>query len=624
MEGNQNEIKSAMNKTRWGKHIIGFILTLPSLLYTGLGQTGTALFEAYTDAMDMPQAMIQNNSKHILLCGQSFYNSTWHAFILEIDTFGKIIQATKFSPAYLRDIKNSNDGKYIAGGKTRFGLFGDEQSFVAKIDTNGNPIWYKVFRTSSGSITDRINAVISTYDKGVVAVGIGERFDAQYGDVAVYKFDSLGNMEWKRFIGDAAYNEGVAVLQTPTELIVFGTTVDAGQRKFFLIFMDEFGALKRTIAYSEINADLLGYDMAQTSDRNYLLIGFYKNYSQTTGDFYILKIDSSGNILWSRRFGTLLNNEVPNSITITSDSGFIVAGTGELRVGSTLYSGTFLVKFDKNGNFQWSRLITNYTGLSEYINVLKSHRNTILLSTATNSSSVSDIAIVELNDSGLIDSCNLVIIKDSGLVFPSAPTMTVSVASNIDSTTPFFSFLSDTLTFDSGFIKKNGCGSFGPCADFTYTITRIDSVACNGYTDGAVYLNVSGGIGPYSHKWTTGDTTPIISNLPAGTYIDTITDHQGCQIITEPISVFEPPPLVATIDSIRDSLSCYYHHEGFIFLTTYGGTPPYSHNWNNGLFTTEDITNLPPGTYIDSITDANGCSLTMGPYTISSPPLNWL
>ncbi len=610
-----------MNKVRWSKHIIGFILALSLLFHTALGQTGTALFEAYTDAMDMPEAIIQNNSKHILLSGGSLYNSTWHAFILELDTFGKIIQATKFSPAYLRDIKNSNDGKYIVSGKTRFGLFGDEQSFVAKIDTDGSPVWYKVFRTSSGGgITDRINAIINTYDNGIVAVGIGERFDTRYGDVAVYKFDSLGNMEWKRFIGDATYNEGFAVLQTPTELVVLGTTINAGQRKLFLIFMDALGSLIRTIAYSEINADLFGYNMVRTPDRNYLLIGFYKNYSQTTGDFYILKVDSLGNILWSSRFGTPLNNEVPNSITITPDSGFIVAGAGEVKIGSTPYSGTLLVKFDKNGNFKWSRLITHYTGISDYINVLWSHRNTIFVSAATNSSSFSDVALMELSDSGLIDSCNLMIIKDSGQVFPSAPTMIANIANNVDSTTTFFSFLSDTLTFDSGFIKKNGCGSFGPCADFTYTITKIDSVSCNGYTDGAIYLSVSGGIGPYSHKWTTGDSTPTISNLPTGTYIDTITDHQGCKIITEPINVIEPPSLAATIDSIRDSLSCYYHNEGFIFLTTSGGTPPYSHNWNNGLFTTEDIANLPPGTYIDSITDANGCSLTMGPYTIASPP----
>ncbi|MFN8311143.1 MAG: gliding motility-associated C-terminal domain-containing protein, partial [Chitinophagales bacterium] len=59
---------------------------------------------------------------------------------------------------------------------------------------------------------------------------------------------------------------------------------------------------------------------------------------------------------------------------------------------------------------------------------------------------------------------------------------------------------------------------------------------------------------------------------------------------------------------------------GAVFVTTAGGTTPYSYNWGSGAGTNEDTLNLTAGTYTVTIQDGNGCSLTLDT-TITEPQL---
>ena len=76
---------------------------------------------------------------------------------------------------------------------------------------------------------------------------------------------------------------------------------------------------------------------------------------------------------------------------------------------------------------------------------------------------------------------------------------------------------------------------------------------------------------------------------------------------------------------IRDSsytiqnISCFGADDGSIDLVVSGGTGAYTFQWSNGA-SSEDLSNLAPGTYTVTITDANGCS-TSEQYTVTEPAL---
>lgn len=155
----------------------------------------------------------------------------------------------------------------------------------------------------------------------------------------------------------------------------------------------------------------------------------------------------------------------------------------------------------------------------------------------------------------------------------------------------------------------NGCtASTRATVDQSATLTALASktdASCTGST-GSIMLTVSGGTAPYSFLWSNGATTQNLSNLGAGTYTVTVTDARGCTASCgAPIS----QPVAMRASTTVTAASCCTSSSGSIDLTVSGGTAPLHYLWSNGA-TTQDLSNVPAGTYSVTITDASGCMAT--------------
>ena len=73
------------------------------------------------------------------------------------------------------------------------------------------------------------------------------------------------------------------------------------------------------------------------------------------------------------------------------------------------------------------------------------------------------------------------------------------------------------------------------------------------------------------------------------------------------------------VKSTIQNISCFGADDGSIDLVVSGGTGAYTYQWSNEA-SSEDLSNLAPGTYTVTITDANGCS-TSKQYTVTEPAL---
>ncbi|MBL4592677.1 MAG: hypothetical protein JKX68_02555, partial [Flavobacteriales bacterium] len=132
----------------------------------------------------------------------------------------------------------------------------------------------------------------------------------------------------------------------------------------------------------------------------------------------------------------------------------------------------------------------------------------------------------------------------------------------------------------------------------------ITNENCNN-GQGDIDITIQGGTPPITYLWNTGATTEDISGLSAGTYSCTITDANGCSVQTGTLNLFNSPgTLSVTTDFVTDEICG--NGAGAIFVTTTGGTSPITYSWDNGS-TSEDISGLIAGTYILTVTDANGC-----------------
>jgi hypothetical protein len=146
----------------------------------------------------------------------------------------------------------------------------------------------------------------------------------------------------------------------------------------------------------------------------------------------------------------------------------------------------------------------------------------------------------------------------------------------------------------------------------------IREVSCNGRTDGAVGIQVYGGVPPYQYQWNSGQTSEDIENVPARVYTITATDAHNCTItqsftVTQPTRIsIEPPRL--------QHPSCHNYSNGYIDVEPYGGVPPYQYQWSTGN-TGENLFDVPGGTYILMITDAIGCAESFEFNLINPAPL---
>ncbi len=136
-------------------------------------------------------------------------------------------------------------------------------------------------------------------------------------------------------------------------------------------------------------------------------------------------------------------------------------------------------------------------------------------------------------------------------------------------------------------------------------ITSIQTnVSCFGLANGAIDVTVVQGVPSFIYAWDNGATTEDLSNLNPGTYQLMLRDGNGCSTeFTYTISEASALILSATATSADNS------NNGTIDLSVIGGTPAYTYQWNNNE-TSEDLTNLAPGLYTVTVTDANGCQAT--------------
>ncbi len=136
----------------------------------------------------------------------------------------------------------------------------------------------------------------------------------------------------------------------------------------------------------------------------------------------------------------------------------------------------------------------------------------------------------------------------------------------------------------------------------------VSNVLCHGGNTGYINVNTNGGTEPYNYVWDGVGSGNTVSDLSSGWYNVYIEDAHNCAI-TDSVFVGQPEmPLNFILN--KQNISCYGENDGRIAALAYGGTAPYTYEWNaDGNISTDTvIMNLPEGFYSLYITDINGCA----------------
>jgi len=141
----------------------------------------------------------------------------------------------------------------------------------------------------------------------------------------------------------------------------------------------------------------------------------------------------------------------------------------------------------------------------------------------------------------------------------------------------------------------------------------IMDISCSGAEDGSITLDVQGGSGAYQYAISPNlnqfDSENVFDELAPGSYQVIVQDENGCFELIE-FDISEPAAL-NVVSTVTDEI-CFDSADGTVSLVISGGTAPYFTALNSNLDTdfVQDITeyqNLPSGTHVVFVRDANGC-----------------
>ncbi len=177
---------------------------------------------------------------------------------------------------------------------------------------------------------------------------------------------------------------------------------------------------------------------------------------------------------------------------------------------------------------------------------------------------------------------------------------------NTGGTTPTISPLGPG-TYTVTVTDVNGCmvigtGVVSEPPPVLLTINSQDPGCTNG-NGGQIAINSTGGVGPYTYVWNTGQTTSTINNLSAGTYIVNVTDANGC--VKDTMVVLDGGSVNLIVNS--SDITCGGTNDGTATAFASNGVAPYTYAWSNGMSGTF-IGNLSAGDYTVTATDATGCA----------------
>ena len=249
-----------------------------------------------------------------------------------------------------RCVQQTADNGFILAGTTSFAPFSSYYRFyVVRTDCDGDTLWTKTY---GGSGNDEAYSVQQTFDGGFIIAGYTTSFGG--GDkLYLVKINSTGDMLWERTYGQG---RAYSVQQTTDGgLIIAGYSGSYGH-DCYLVRTDSLGDTIWTSTYDQTRANHAS-SVQQTIDDGFIIAGMSRSFGQDDPDMYIMKTDSNGDTLWTRVYGGGSDDRAM-SIKQTSDGGFIVAGyTTSFGAGAADF---YLVRIDPTGNTLWTQTYGGY------------------------------------------------------------------------------------------------------------------------------------------------------------------------------------------------------------------------------------------------------------------------
>lgn len=260
---------------------------------------------------------------------------------------------------------DSNGNAYVAGVYNIDG--GNNNATLIKYNQNGVYQWNL---TWGGQFTDEANSVCVDSLNNIYLAGFTKSLgtDIFNGDAFVAKYDSSGMLIWNRTWGGSEYDYASAVYVDSNEnvhVVCTTSSYGAGSSDVAYLRYNSTGFLESALIWGGTGSDR-GRAIEEDSEHNFIISGETTSFGMGNADAFVLFLDTAGTLLWNTTWGTGTLDRAYNLALDSNDNIYLAGWTyypDPLMSSVGIYDISYiLVKIDSDGNALWSR----WWGSSEY------------------------------------------------------------------------------------------------------------------------------------------------------------------------------------------------------------------------------------------------------------------
>ena len=311
----------------------------------------------------------------------SFNPSNFDALLIKLDANANVQWSRLYGGAGVEEamklVQTSDGGYAICGNTTSYGS-GGKDALLIKADAGGNLEWIKTY---GGLTNDGFLSIHETKDHGFILGGSTTSFGQGGADMLFVKTDSVGDTLWTKIIGGIDSDQGTDAEETIDGGYIFsGREISwgSGINDIFIMKTDDHGDSLWTKILGGTAWDE-GMKVKQTTDGGYIVTGASTGFTNTSYDAYLNKIDSLGNLTWTKLYAGD-HNDATYDVLQLHDGGYIITGETESfgsnhldihpgtahdaaengihpvnNILGTDHSNVIVIRTDANGDTVWSR-----------------------------------------------------------------------------------------------------------------------------------------------------------------------------------------------------------------------------------------------------------------------------
>jgi len=320
-------------------------------------------FGNYTDFI-FPEKM-----NHSLIGGLGKFhngpdNLSDHYKLIKLENNGSIDWVKRLNVQHLglgsADPFLCEDGNYLISCDSKTTVpFEKNDPAIIKVDTNGNILWAKRY------ILDGPLWYGAELADSYIFCGFYTNFSLSDNDVQLLKIDKNGNMLWVKRYGGEANEEGSWILKRKNGNVIVGASSRSfgSLYDFFVFEINGNGDVIWSKVYGGDDEDRL-YKILENENEDLICIGYTKSINQS-GDIYIIKLNKSGDLIWSKAYDFGGYEDAYYNSSVLDTSGNIIFTGVTAGVISSFQDGWFMNINSENGNVNSSKVYDN-VGTDDY------------------------------------------------------------------------------------------------------------------------------------------------------------------------------------------------------------------------------------------------------------------